>query len=254
MTHYVLHSRRTEGRGEPLVVLHGLYGSSRNWSAVARKLAETYDVWALDLRNHGQSPHDDDCRWSAMAGDVRRTVEELGITRPHLLGHSLGGKVAMHLVANEPDFARRLLVADIAPRLYRPDDELLDALLALDLSRVERRSDADRALAPAVPDPALRGFLLTNLARSGDAYVWQCNLEGLKANLEQIGTAPFENGARWSGPSRFIVGGASEYWQPGDDELARAHFPEADVVVLPGVGHNVHVEGGAAFVDAVLAA
>ncbi|MEM1245694.1 MAG: alpha/beta fold hydrolase [Acidobacteriota bacterium] len=252
MRDLLLHARRHEGAGEPLVILHGLYGSSRSWSGVGRRLAEHFDVWTLDLRNHGQSPHDGDCSWSAMASDVRRTVEELGLERPALLGHSLGGKVAMHLVGQSPDFTRRLFVADIAPREYRPDAELLEALLRLDLDRVERRSDADRALEQSIPDPILRGFLLTNLTRSGEGYAWQCNLEGLHASLDEIGSAPLEVGTSWDGPTRFIVGGASEYWQRGDEQTVRSFFPAADVVVLQGAGHNVHVEGGEAFLEALL--
>lgn len=252
MRDLLLHARRNEGPGEPLVILHGLYGSSRSWSAVAGRLADHFDVWSLDLRNHGQSPHDADCSWSAMASDVLRTVDELGIERPSLLGHSLGGKVAMHLAAGVPDLARRLFVADIAPRAYRPDRQLIEALLALDLDRIERRSDADRALTDAIPDPALRGFLLTNLTRRGDGYAWQCNLAALHASLDEIGSAPLGDSASWPGPTRFVVGGVSEYWQEGDERIAKCFFPRAEVVVLPGAGHNVHVEAGEAFIEALL--
>ena len=249
-----LHVQHVEARKadcRTLVILHGLYGSARSWATVSRRLADSFDVHAFDLRNHGRSPHAEDCSWSAMADDVLATMDSRGMGEVVLLGHSLGGKVAMHLAAHHERRVSALLIADIAPRFYRPDAELLDSLLALDLSRVQKRSDADAALAGSVPDARLRGFLLTNLVRDGDSYAWQCNLEALSASLGEIGSSPLSAEGTYSGVCRFVVGGDSEYWKPGDTELAQQHFPRADVVVIEGSGHNVHVEGGQTFIDAV---
>ncbi len=250
MTHLLAH-RETPGEGPDLVVLHGLYGSSRSWSAAAKRLSACFRVVALDLRNHGASPHDAEVGWLPMAEDVVHTLDRLGIDRAWVLGHSLGGKVGMRLACSFPDRLTGLVVADIAPRTYVPDPTLLEAVLAVDLSQVDRRSDADRALEVGIPDDALRGFLLTNLVRSGDGYAWQFGARYLQARLADLGSAPLEEGESFPGRTRFVVGGLSEYWRPGDGELVRSFFPAADVVTLGGSGHNVHVDAPDRFAAAV---
>ena len=246
-----LHSVHQPGPGPSLVVLHGLYGSSRSWSSPARVLSSSFDVTLLDLRNHGRSGHDDDCSWSAMAADVRETLDGLGLERPLLLGHSLGGKVAMRFAADWPESIRGLVIADIAPRRYQPDAQPLEAMLALDLEAVERRSDADRMLAAAIPDATLRGFLLTNLVREGEGYRWQANLSALHRSLDELGSPPLGFGETYAGETLFVVGAFSGYWRGDDLEQARAFFPRAVAVSVPGSGHNVHVENTEAFCDAV---
>ncbi|HVS64494.1 MAG TPA: alpha/beta fold hydrolase [Thermoanaerobaculia bacterium] len=261
-----LHVRDLGGGGRPpLVVLHGLYGSSRNWVTAGRALSEHFHVLALDLRNHGQSPHHSGMGYDDLVADVLATLDTQSVERAGVMGHSLGGKVAMALACRAaPERVRELYVLDIAPREYTADTGLLDALLAVDLSRVSRRAEAEEQLADAIPDRALRLFLLTNLVRGPDApdrpdgagqdYVWQADLEALRSGMSEIRANPLEPGDRFEGPTRFIVGGGSRYVSAGDREVILRHFPKAEIIELEDVGHDVHIEGGDGFLSAVLSA
>ena len=270
-----LHVRDLGGSGRPsLVVLHGLYGSSRNWVTAGRALSERYHVVALDLRNHGQSPQRAGMAYEELAGDVLATLDRAGIDDVAIMGHSLGGKVAMALACRHPERVRELFVLDIAPREYAPDTSLLDALLAVDLSAVTRRAEAEEQLVDAIPDRGLRLFLLTNLVRgsgsersdsserpdesdqpgeSDQDYVWQSDLEALRAGMNEIRANPLSPADRFDGPTTFIVGSRSRYVTERDRGAILEHFPKAQIVELEGVGHDVHTEGGEAFLDAVLA-
>ncbi|HVS15517.1 MAG TPA: alpha/beta fold hydrolase [Thermoanaerobaculia bacterium] len=242
-----------EGRS-PLVILHGLYGSSRNWVTVGRALADRFHVLAADLRNHGQSPHRADMRYPALVADVLAALDRLGLERTELMGHSLGGKVAMALACRAGERVRRLYVLDIAPREYAPDAALLDALLAVDLTGVERRGEVDERLADAIPDRELRMFLLTNLVRAGGRYTWQIDLRALRDAVPDIRANPLRADDRFAGPTLFLAGGRSGYVTADDRPAIERHFPRARLAWLEGVGHNVHTEGGDAFVRAVFAA
>ncbi len=242
------------GGGRPaLVVLHGLYGSSRNWATAGRRLADRFAVVAVDLRNHGASPHDPDCSYQALAGDVVELLDELELERLTLMGHSLGGKVAMRVACVAPDRIERLYVLDIAPKQYRRDPSLLDALLSVDLAGLSRRSEVDDRLRESIPDDPTRQFLLTNLERCNDGFRWQANLAGLRAGFDDIARSPLRPGDRYPGPTHFIAGGRSAYLSSSDIEAAREHFPSATLDVLAESGHNVHVDGGDAFVATVFA-
>lgn len=252
-----LASRELGGAGAPaLVVLHGLLGSSRNWqSAGAALAARGPRVVALDLRNHGDSPWADDCGHAAMAGDVAAWIERAGLGPVHLLGHSLGGKVAMRLSAERPALVARLTVVDIAPRAYpgRLRAEFA-AMRALDLRSLRSRREADATLTSLVPDWGQRQFILTNLtqAAAGD-WVWKVNAEALEAALPTLLAAPLAPGQAYAGPARLIRGGRSDYVLDDDLALFRAHFPAGDVVTLPESGHNPHFDARSGFVEAVLA-
>ncbi len=236
----------------PIVVLHGLYGSSRSWVAVARKLASGGPVHVLDLRNHGRSPHARPHDYRAMAADVLRYLDGSGLERVRLIGHSMGGKTAMRLASDVGERIADLSVLDIAPVDYVVGTEILDALLAVDLTKVRTRSDAEEQLLEAIPDRATRLFLLTNLARSGDGYRWSIPLEILKERPAAIFENPLDDDDRYLGPCQFIAGGDSDYITDEGFAAARRYFPNARLVVLAGVGHNVHTEGGDAFLSAVL--
>ncbi len=234
-------------------MLHGLYGSSRNWQRVGKQLAEGSRILAADLRNHGLSPHSDDCSYEAMAADVLELMEV--IAEPvDLMGHSLGGKVAMRVACDAGSRVRSLQILDIAPRRYEPDVSLLDALLGLDLDLFASRREVDEHLAASIPDVALRGFLLTNLQRTASGgFEWQANLQGLRAGLGQIGDSSLLDGDRFAGPVDVVAGRSSDYVTDADRELFEGFFPMARLHFLDGVGHNVHVEGGERFVQLVLA-
>lgn len=251
-----LASRELGGVGVPaLVVLHGLLGSSRNWqSAGAALAARGPRVVALDLRNHGESPWVDACGHAEMAADVADWIERASIAPVHLLGHSLGGKVAMRLAAERPDLVGRLTVVDIAPRDY-PGRLRVEfaAMRALDLGAITSRRDADNALTAMIPDWAQRQFLLTNLGQnSTGAWAWKVNFEALEAALPQMLTNPLTPDQRFAGPARLIRGGRSDYVRDEDLPAFRTYFPRGDVVTLPESGHNPHFDARSGFVDAVL--
>ncbi len=248
--------RELGGAGAPLVVLHGLLGSSRNWQSAGVALAERgHRVLAPDLRNHGSSPWGDDCSYAALAADVVAMLDRLALGPVHLVGHSMGGKAAMRLVMDRPDLVARLTVVDIAPRAYSDRVRVeFAAMSALDLSAVKSRKDAEEKLAAQVSEWGMRQFILTNLGQDAEGrWRWTVNREALTNSLPEILGNPLAAGEVWDGPTRFLRGGKSNYIRDEDFATIRAHFPRADVVTLPESGHNPHFEARAGFVEATLA-
>jgi esterase len=247
---------RVYGDGHPLIILHGFLGASGNWHTLSRSVfAEHYRVFAVDQRNHGRSPHSNVFDYETLADDVLRFMDSQGIERSHLLGHSMGGKVAMHVAARYSDRIGRLIIADISPRAYDElHEEILDALAAVDPSGFSERDDIDRALAEYIPSSAIRMFLLKNLAhdREAGAYSWQMNLEVLRKNYPLINEALPED-ALFEGPTLFIRGDRSAYVPDEDRELIARHFPLARIVTLKNAGHWLHAEQPDAFGKTVLA-
>lgn len=241
------------GSGPPLVVLHGLLGSHQNLLPVCRPLAARFRVFAVDLRNHGRSPHRELMDYAAMAEDVDRFLQAHGLAAAHVLGHSMGGKTAMQLALHHPQRVDRLVVADMSPRAAGPRfAKLLHALRALPVVDFRSRNDADAALAPAVPDEAVRQFLLKNLVpdeRGG--YRWRAHLEGIAANYDRLREA-VDSAIPFTGPALFLRGGKSDYIGPDDVPEIHRLFPSAEIVTLPEAGHWVHVDAPAAFAQAVL--
>lgn len=248
--------RELGGAGTPLVVLHGLLGSSRNWQSAGVAMAERgYRVLAPDLRNHGASPWGEDCSYAAMAADVIAFLEKASFGPVHLLGHSMGGKVAMRLVMDRPDLVARLTVVDIAPRIYADRiRQEFTGMNALDLSAIKSRKDAEEKLSSSVPEWGMRQFILTNLGQGPDGrWAWMVNRDALTKSLPEILSNPLVPGEIWPGPTRFIRGGKSHYISDADAVLIKGYFPQADVVTLPESGHNPHFDARAGFVDAVMA-
>lgn len=246
-------SYREYGQGRALVILHGLFGSGDNWHTLARRLQGERRVITADLRNHGRSPHSESFTFPAMASDVVELLAALGLSEADLLGHSLGGKVAMELALEHPDLVRRLIVADIAPKRYRPHHvELKDALLALDLRSITSRRDAERELAQRVPNRTVQLFLLKNLiSDEGGGYRWRLNLEGIAANFEETGV-PIARGRSFDGPTLFLRGELSDYVDAQSDEpLIRSLFPRAQIETVRGATHWIHADQPDAVVDAV---
>jgi pimeloyl-ACP methyl ester carboxylesterase len=234
----------------PLVVAHGLFGSARNWSGVARRLAVGRQVVAVDMRNHGDSPRSDRHGYAEMAADLAATIVGLGGTAD-VLGHSMGGKAAMVLALTAPARLRRLVVADIAPAAYdRSQLPYVRAMQAVDLAAVGRRSDADAALAGAVPEAGVRAFLLQSLAVAGGQASWKLNLDALAAEMPRIMGFP-DAGAPFTGPTLFVTGSASDYVRPEHWTRIQALFPAAERVEIAGAGHWVHAEAPDAFLAAV---
>jgi len=243
------------GEGRPLAVLHGLYGSARNWATAAKRIAALgWRALALDLRNHGASPWADEMSYPAMADDVIETLAEAGVTGPLvLLGHSMGGKTAMAAALARPEAVRALVVVDIAPVAYGHSHErYIAAMRTLDLSSIARRSQADAALSQAVPEPAVRGFLLQNLAFEEGAARWRINLEGIARSMETLTGFPFAPGeVRYDGPALFVAGGDSDYLGPEHEAAVRAFFPAARIETVAGAGHWIHAEAPEPFLALV---
>ena len=241
------------GDGPPVALLHGLFGAAGNFAAVARCLAETRRVIAFDLRNHGVSPHDPAMSYAAMAEDVLDSLAGLGVQEAALVGHSMGGKVAMRAALLRPDRVSRLLVADIAPVRYEPAFRgIADAMLAVPLRPGLSRAEADAALRSAVPDPAVRGFLLQNL-RPGPSPAWRIGLREIAAGLPGIEDWDAPPGAQYPGPVLVLRGERSDYVRPEHRPAIRALFPAARFMTLRDAGHWLHADAPDAFVEVVQA-
>ncbi|MGC8476068.1 MAG: alpha/beta fold hydrolase [Acetobacteraceae bacterium] len=240
------------GAGSPVVLLHGLFGSARNFGLVQKRLAARWRVIALDLRNHGASGHDSEMSYAAMAADVAATLAALGAQPAAVIGHSMGGKVAMRLALEYPAVPRALVVADIAPRPYPPHFAAIAAsMAALPLASGMTRAAADAALADTVPDAALRGFLMQNFIPGGPAG-WRIGLAEIIAALErEIGGWAAPVGATWPGPTLVLTGAQSDYVTAADRGPIRALFPAARFVALHGAGHWLHADNPDGFLAAV---
>jgi len=250
-----LNARDFGTTGKPaLVLLHGLLGSSRNWQTVGRDLADTYHVRALDLRNHGASPHTATISYEAMVDDVLFWMDREGIQAAALLGHSMGGKVAMQLACRNPQRVSRLIVVDIAPTAYLSQAHRAEfaAMNELDLTSLQSRAEAELRFESRVPDWSMRKFLTTNLERTdAGAWRWSVNLPLLTEALPLLEGNSLRADDRYEGPVHVILGGKSRYVNEADRAKLSEHFPKVRVTVIPEAGHNPHMEARADFVQAV---
>ena len=234
----------------PLIFLHGLLGSSRNWRSVAKEMAADYHIYCIDLPEHGESAHFPKTSLLIMQSTMEEWIDEQGIDKYRLCGHSLGGKLAMSLACKWPQRVVSLTVADIAPRDYPPEHHLptFDALLSLDLSRIKNRKHADELLAEHIPNWAFRQFLLTNLIGDGDGWRWRANLDVLRAGIADLSRNPLASADRYPGPTLVVRGGKSGYVRSEHFPLFDHYFGDCSIVTLPEAGHDVHVEDRAGFV------
>ena len=240
------------GAGSPIVVLHGLFGSARNWQAIAKRLATHHHVYTLDLRNHGASPWADTMSYREMAEDVATFVEAHGLVSATVLGHSMGGKVAMALALSRPTLVTRLVVADIAPVTYAHSFlPYVQAMQDLNLGSIARRDEADAALSERIPDATTRMLLLQNLVLHDQHFDWRVNLPALANTAsELLGFPPFGS-ARYQGRALFVHGERSAYVEPACHAVIRQLFPRAEIVAIAEAGHWLHVDQPARFLDTV---
>jgi esterase len=237
-----------QGAGPVVTLLHGLFGAGRNLGVVQRHLAARFRVLAIDLRNHGDSPHADSMSYAEMAEDVAATLAQAGALPAAVIGHSMGGKVAMRLALDRPDAVTRLAVMDIAPVANPPHfGAMAQAMSALDLRPGLTRAEADAALAPAVAEASLRAFLLQNL-RLGAHPEWRIGLREIAAALPVIEGWETPPGARFDKPVLFVAGARSDYIQPGHRPAIRALFPSARFVTVKDAGHWLHADNPAAVI------
>lgn len=239
------------GEGNPIVILHGVFGSSDNLLGPAKLLADEYKVYLLDQRNHGNSPHSDEFNYSAMASDLMEFLDEEGLRNPLIVGHSMGGKVVMNFAAMYPEFDARYVVMDISPRFYkRHHDEILKGLNNIDLESVRSRQEADKVLEEKVSELPVRQFLLKNLDRTDKGFKWRINLPVLTDKIDNIGEGLNED-IVIDRPFLFIRGDQSNYIREKDEELIRRQFTDSRVVTIHGAGHWLHAEKPEEFAETI---
>ncbi len=231
-----------------IVFLHGLFGRGKNFTRIANALLPEAESLLIDLPNHGQSAWTEDLSYNELADLVAQHIretcdEQLPID---LVGHSMGGKVAMTLALRHPDLVRRLVVIDISPTNTVSNrgqfDHLLGSLATIDLAVLEKRTDAAAQLKPLIPDDGVRGFLLQNLRRNDEGFVWEPNLHLLHAKLPTIMSFPDVNGATYTGPVLWVAGSDSPYISDADEPTMRSLFPKTIRLTVHGAGHWVHAE------------
>ena len=235
--------RQISGEGPPLIIIHGLLGASGNWATLVRKAYSVhFTAVTPDLRNHGRSPHDDDFSYPAMAADILELMDEEGMDSAHILGHSMGGKLAMYLALHHPERVRKLIVADIGPRAYEPSHHaIFDAMESLHPERFESRSEIDEAFSVSIQQPSLRQFLLKSLDRDKDGYRWGVNLPAIRAGYDDI-IGTIESWETFDGDVLFVGGAESSYLSEADLPGIRAQFPFAEMVMIEGAGHWLHAD------------
>jgi len=241
-----LHFRQYSDSGMPLLILHGLFGNLKNWNWHARELARDFRLYALDLRNHGESPHSAAMNYPIMANDVLEFIAGEELEEVGILGHSMGGKVAMQLALDNPQCINRLLVVDIAPTSYGAErgdhEDVFGGLFSIDLSSLRSRTEAESLLASRVEERAVRQFLVSNLVRDEQGnYRWRFNLPALYNNYGRLregvsGPQVFEK------PVLFVKGDLSNYLMGEDRSMIRQLFPAANITTMMGAGHWLHAE------------
>ena len=237
------------GEGEPLVILHGLFGSLDNWMTLAKKLGEHFEVFIVDARNHGQSPHSEEFNYDVMADDLYGFLREHNIVDPIILGHSMGGKTAMQFAMNYPNQLEKLIVADIAPKSYPVHHTaILDGMLSIELDIINTRKSADEQLSKYIEDFSTRQFLLKNLYWvEKEKLAWRFNLSIINDTIEIIGEG-LDNVEPFEKPTLFIRGEKSNYISKNDFESINNIFPNSEITSM-NTGHWVHAENPTEFLN-----
>ena len=233
------------GSGPPLIVLHGLLGMLDNWKSFGKLMAENHTVFLVDLRNHGRSPHHSVMTYSDMAQDILHFMDEQWLHKEaSILGHSMGGKVAMQAVIDDPDRFKSLLVVDIAPKTYPASHEhILLALQSLDLAAVSDRREIEARLIQQLGERGVVSFLMKNLTRTSDGFGWKVNLDGIAKNYPAlISDLNTDNLPAFEGSVTFFKGDQSDYIQSDDLPTINRLFPSAQLITVPVAGQLVHVE------------
>ncbi len=235
---------KIEGKGKPLLILHGFLGMSDNWKTLGSQFADDgFEVHLLDLRNHGRSFHSDDFTYTDMVGDLVEYCDHHKLETVAILGHSMGGKLAMFFATTHPERVEKLLIADIATKYYRPHHEdILRGLNAVDFSKKPSRDEVDQMIAPHVPDVGTRQFLMKSLHwKEPGQLAFRFNLDAFNRYVEQIGEA-VPDAAVFDGPTLFLKGANSRYIKDEDHHQIKKHFPQAGIVSIENAGHWLHAE------------
>jgi len=242
---------REYGQGQPLIILHGIFGISDNWVSFARQIEDRFRVLIPDQRNHGRSPHDPTFNYYALCADLYEFINEHGLENPIILGHSMGGKVAMRFALENPEMLKALVIADISmrtyPRRFRHLN-MIDAMLAVNFENAETRKDIEKQLKPIIKETRIRQFVMKNLyrrERSGQ-FAWRLNLEAINLNMDEVFEG-INSKTLFQKPTLFIRGGASDYVKYEDYDQIYRNFPKADIKTIEGAGHWLHAEKPEAF-------
>jgi esterase len=245
---------RKLGTGKPLFILHGLFGSSDNWQTLAKQFGEYFTVYLIDLRNHGHSPHSDEFSYKAMSEDLVELMTDEGLEKTTLLGHSMGGKVALQFTVDHHDKVEKLIVVDIGIKKYPATNQyVVDALEKFSPENLASRKEAEQILVQYIEDVGTRQFLLKNLYWDDNQKLqWRFNLEAIKKNLKNVGEASPAPSAPIELPVLFLKGERSDYIFNGDMRLINVAFPNAKLETIAGAGHWVHADQPQAFFKAIM--
>ncbi|MGB5706165.1 MAG: alpha/beta fold hydrolase [Arenicellales bacterium] len=241
-----------EPENPPLVVLHGLFGSSTNWRSIIKELARDFHIIAADLRNHGESPWSDSMQYRQMAADVAQLIDRYNLERPAIIGHSMGGKTAMAMAQLGLTQLDKLVIADIAPVPYSHTHEgFVNAMQAVDLARVKSRNEVESRLKETIQEAGIRQFLLQNLKRGENGYLWRINLTAIQSNMSDLLDYGIDQVSDIE--ALFIAGEKSNYIEPGMHQAIRHLFPNSQIQTINNTGHWLHAEQPARFIDIVKA-
>jgi len=233
-----------QGEGQAVIILHGLFGSMRNWRSIAKQLAENYKVISVDLRNHGQSEHADSMTYYDMAGDIYELIKTLELDDVAIIGHSMGGKVAMVTALQYEHIIKKLIVIDIAPVSYaHAYEKLFLAMGNLPLNKIKNRDEAEQLLDADINDRWLTQFLLQNLKRDGKGFKWQLNLLAIRLNIDHISKFPeIDDNEQFDLPTLFLGGAESDFIREEYYETVYGYFPQAQIRMIEKAGHMLHIE------------
>lgn len=245
---------RQFGSGKPLIILHGLLGLSDNWVSIGKLLATVYNVIIPDLRNHGQSPHSSNFNYDVMAEDIVELMDDLELTSAVIMGHSMGGKVAMQFALQNPEKTDKLIVVDISMREYEEKQyqvEIIEAMMAIDFDREVSRTEISEVLRQSITDEKFRLFILKNLYRKTRTQLdWRPDLKNIYLNIDRIFEGITGNSV-YKGAALFVHGADSDYVLQSDIPLILQHFPRAEFKVIPDSGHWVHADNPEGFLNAI---
>jgi len=255
-----LFHRKKGDTGEPLIILHGLYGSGDNWMSIAQVLSGKYQVYLIDQRNHGRSPHADDMSYDMLAEDLNEFIDSHDLKNVNIIGHSMGGKAAMWFAAKHPDKIKKLVIVDVAPGTYglsspsvETHKKIIGALKSTDPSKVQNRKELNMQFAKMIDNLQLRMFLLKNIERKDDGtYRWRINIESIEQNIISIMSSIPDTDITINTPALFLKGEMSDYITEKDFPLIRKIFSKSEIITIPNAGHWLHARQPKLFVEKTL--